>query len=549
MAGQENYQERLTEFCAAHGLTRREFMRLFGVGAGALAAAGLAPQLVAAAPNSPPEPEFRPRNKGRQPTGTLTIMEGATPNNLDPLLRNAVPEFTINVHVYDMFLNRDAKTLQPIPNIVRTWENIDPYTWEMKLAPNARFHDGTPVNSEAAKFSLDRQKQEKVGNAARVSSFVPLTNYDTTEVVDDLTFRVKTKTPSPVVPDILLSVEIVPPSYFKDESEENLQRIATRPMGSGPYVFKEWVKGDHITLEANKDYWNGPPAFDTLIFKPVPELSTRILALTSGQADVITNVAPDLVDQVNASGAARVSQVTGGRIIFVGIRTDKPYFSDKRVRQALNYTVNFDAIKRALLNGSGDRAKSPVNPPHQNPALSPYPYDVDKAKQLLSEAGVPSGLSVGMMAPSGRYIKDKEMAQALAQNWQRQLGLNIELQVLDWSLYAGSILPSREPAELYFLGLGSSFDGQTELNYIHPNYSLNYTRWSNNEWTSLFEELKGTIGEDARLKIMYRLQEIMWDEVPWVYVWHQVDSYGVSNRIDWEARADERIYLYDSKWR
>src|SRR5262249_36193105 len=148
-------------------------------------------------------PSARPATARRAPTGTLTIMEGATPNNLDPLLRNAVPEFTVNCHVYDMMLWRDAKTLEPRPNIVQEWRAVADLTWELKLVTGATFHDGTPVNAEAAKFTMDRYLKEKLGNVARAQTIAPLSNYERTEVVDDVTFRIKTKEPSAIVPDLL----------------------------------------------------------------------------------------------------------------------------------------------------------------------------------------------------------------------------------------------------------------------------------------------------------------------------------------------------------
>jgi peptide/nickel transport system substrate-binding protein len=151
-----------------------------------------------------------------------------------------------------------------------------------------------------------------------------------------------------------------------------------------------------------------------------------------------------------------------------------------------------------------------------------------------------------MDSPSGRYIKDKEIAQAIQQDFQR-LGVQVDLRVLDWSLYAGDMLNKRNPDDIFFLGLGSPFDGQEELNYIHKDFSLNSTYWQNSQYHELFDQLKATLDDTKRQDLMNQMWAIAYDDPPWIYVWHQVDFYGVSKRIAWEARADERIRMTEAK--
>lgn len=377
------------------------------------------------------------------------------------------------------------------------------------------------------------------------------------DIVNATTLRLKTKTPAAIVPDLLASVEVVPPSLYTDESADNLAKIGTKPVGSGPYKLVEWVKDDRLVLEAFDDYWGTKPSIKTVIFKPVPELSTRVLALQNGQADVIVNVAPDQVSVVERSEKGRISQVAGGRNIFLGMRNDRPMLADKRVRQAFNYAFNFDAVNRAFLNGAGTRTKTIINPPNEPPDAKAYPYDLEKAKSLMAEAGWTPGadgiltkdgqkFSVVMDSPNGRYIKDKELAQAIQQDLQR-LGVQVELKVLDWSVYAGDMLNKRNPDDIYLLGLGAPFTGQEELNYIHKDYSLNSTYWTNEEYHKLFDDLKVTIDPAKRQDLMNKMWAIAFDDPPWIYIWHQVDFYGVSKRLEWEAAATERIRMTEAK--
>jgi peptide/nickel transport system substrate-binding protein len=275
----------------------------------------------------------------------------------------------------------------------------------------------------------------------------------------------------------------------------------------------------------------------------VTQLETRVLALQKGEADLIVNIAPDLVDDVKKF--ANVGSIAGGRDIFIGMRTDHKPLDDKRVRQALNLGFNFDAVNKGLLNGGGMRAKTIINPPHEPPDAKPYAYDATRAKQLLSDAGLPNGFSVTMDAPSGRYIKDKEIAQAFVSDMAK-IGVKIDLKVLDWALYAGDMLQKRQPDDLFFLGLGSSFTGQDELFYLSPDFSLNSTYWQNADYVSLYKQLQSTLDDPGRQAIMNKMWAIAFDEAPWVYIWHQVDNYGYSKRLVWEPRPDEFISLHDA---
>jgi peptide/nickel transport system substrate-binding protein len=550
--------------------TRRQLLRLAALLAATPALVSVAAACQSTAPaatTAPPNATTPGAAAGAAPAqqapaassiAQVVVMQGVDANTLDPSFRNSTPEFNINAHIFNMMTWRDAKTLKITPEFVQSWTLVDDLTWDFKITSGAKFHDGTAVDAEAVAFSLTRYAKKQIGGKPTIQgTFTNLTGFDSATPVDATTVRMKTQTPAAIVPDLLSAVEVIPPSQYTDESEANLAKVATQPVGSGPYKLAEWVKDDHVTLEVFDGYWGPKPAFKTVIIKPVAELSTRVLALQNGQADVIVNVAPDQAAIVDKSALGRISTVAGGRNIFVGMRSDRPFLADKRVRQAFNYGFNFDAVNRALLNGAGARTKTIINPPHEPPDAKPYTYDLAKAKALLAEVGWTPGadgilqkdgqkFAVVMDAPNGRYIKDKEIAQAIQQDLQA-LGVQVDLRVLDWSLYAGDMLNKRQPDDIFFLGLGSPFDGQEELNYIHKDFSLNSTYWQSPEYHQLFDQLKATLDEQKRQDLMNRMWAIAYDDPPWIYIWHQVDFYGVSKRIIWEARADERIRMSEAK--
>lgn len=547
-----------------NGLDRRRFIAATGVagaatfvaacgGGGSSTSGGSTSSSATQAAGSSSQAASAPKG----PTGTVTVAQGVDANLLDPVFTNATPESNINLQIFDTLAYRDAKTLKPAPHVLESFKALNDTTWELKVRKDIKFHDGTPGNAEAVKFTLDRTaavpvpgirtELGKVGGKTIVPSFRGLTNYQSSEVVDDYTVKVNLGGPSAIFPDQLTTIMLTPPSYYKDESEANIKKVADRPLGSGPYKFVEWKKDDSLTLEANTEYWGTKPVFQKIVFKPVRETSTRLLRLQQGEADIIVNVPPDQISVVEKGGGV-VSDVKGQRKIFVGMRADRPPLNDKRVRLALNHAVNFDAINKALLAGKGERMNSQINPPWTPSSAKAFAYDPQKAKELLTAAGVGNGFKVVMDSPDGRYIKDKEIAQAIVQDLAK-VGVQAELKVLEWSLYAGDMLAKRQPDDLFFLGLGAPVDGQTDLNFIQKDYSLNSTYWDNPQFEAIFAEYKKTLDEKKREEQRLQMHNLIWEDPPWIYLWNQVDFYGVSKKLNWTARADERIILQEASWK
>jgi peptide/nickel transport system substrate-binding protein len=439
-----------------------------------------------------------------------------------------------------------------VPWAAESFKNVDPLTWEFKLRPNMKFHDGTPFDAEAVKFSMDRTALESIGGKPTVPRIRRTMSYDSTAVVDATTVRIKTTAPSPVLTDIMTGIPMLPPSVYNDDSAANLAKITQQAVGSGPYKFVEWKRDQQLVVEVNPNWWGPTQAFERIVFKPVGETSTRILQLKNGEADVIVNVPPDNAADVDKSDKARISKVDGLRKIFVGIRTEKhPALADKRVRQAMQHALNFDALNRALLDGAGKRMKTYFNPPHEPPDAKAYDYNVNKAKELLAAAGYANGFNVEMHGPTGRYIKDKEISQAIAQDLDK-VGIKVDLKILEWSVYAGNELTKAAggpPSGLYFVGLGAPVNGQDEAFFFHPDYQLNFTDWKNAEYVALFDKLKVELDEKKFQEYCNQIHKILWDEVPWIGVWNQVDYYGASKKLLWDARPDERIAMFEAKWK
>lgn len=460
------------------------------------------------------------------------VAQGVDIETMDPTFASSTATWNVLHHVFEPLMLRDADmNLQPV--LALSWESIDELTWEFKLREGVSFHSGAPFNADAVKFTLERMFSPDVTTIHRAVRDIPL---DHVEVVDDYTVRIVTKTPTVLMPHFLRTVLILDPTVYGSN-----EPVIDRASGTGPYTFSSWVRDSGVELRANADYWNGAPAIDQLLFRPIPENSTRVAELLTGAVDLIVNVPPDDLPQIETARThSLISQ--GGRDVFIGLRADKAPFDDVRVRQAVNYAVDRQAINDAILGGYGELYGSVVMPPNNAPEVEPYPYDPERAKALLAEAGVPRGLEITLQTPNGRYLKDVEAAQAVAA-YLSQVGFNAKVEVLEWSVFSDAWL-NKKTKEMFLLGLGGWFDGQGELTWLRDVTSN--TGWVNEEFESGFQRLATTFDLVERAELIQTLDRLAFEEAPWLFLWRQPSLYGASNRLNWQPRRDEYIFLWDA---
>ncbi|MBI4578466.1 MAG: hypothetical protein HY718_02120 [Planctomycetes bacterium] len=486
----------------------------------------------ATAPAAAPTAVSRPA-----PTGSLTFVTGVEAANLDPHAGNqsSNPERNISQQVLEYLVARDSK-MAFVPMLATEWRTIDDLTWEFKLRRNVKFHNGEPLTSAAVKFSMDRAV--RINKQERIHQNIGL---DRVETPDDYTVRIITKAPAGNMLARLTTFFILPPQYYGSASDEV---AATKPVGTGPYSFVSWTKGDRVTLEANSDYWGPPPAIKTLTFRAVPENGSRINELLAGGADIISNVPPDQIKSVE-SATTRLSPVQGFRKIYLGIvQKDSAPLQTKEVRQALNYAIDFDTIGKTILAGYGKRAGSFTGAPTStNKDLKPYAYDPDKARQLLEKAGHKDGFETTLSTPSGRYNKDREIALALA-DYLTKVGVRTRVQVVEWSAFIQSVT-EKTVRGLYLLGNGASADPIQQLDWLGTKISSNGTYWQNAGFEQLLDQARATVDTAKQLSILHRAEVLAFEEAPVVFLYQQYDFSGVNKRLDFETRPDELVFFKD----
>lgn len=472
----------------------------------------------------------------------VTIGIGSEPLTL---MGATIVDWTTNAqleNVYDLLFTRDPKDEKIVPWLATGYKVIDDKTWEVTLRRDVRFHDRERFDANSVKFTFDylldpKNKTHYLPRFKRVQSV---------EVVNDSTVRFRTSEPYPsLLNDISLPGPfMLAPVYVQ---KVGIEYASSHPIGTGPFKFKEWVRGERLVLIKNPDYWAGPVKIDTVIFRVIPEFSARLAALLSGEIDVMKDVPPQAVDTVNRSGRATVRSTVSSRINYLALETLHPGpMQNVKVRQAINYAVDVDELIKTVLAGQSTRICDYVSrfDPAYTPAVKCYGYNPDKAKQLLVEAGFdPGKLTLTLDTPTGRYPLDKEVSEAIAAQLGK-IGLTVHVQVNEWRSHLDKII-NRKVGDMFFLGWGPDLEPTATIAQLFVG-NLTYSSFGDPKIEEMIHKAEQITNPQANAAAYQKIQEALQPMAPWVPLWQQHDLYGVANWIKWQPRPDEKVWMWEA---
>src|SRR2546427_1283609 len=282
------------------------------------------------------------------PEGRVVVAVPSEPTTFDAHVFSDQPTYNVILNVFDTLVER-GPDMRLRPLLAESYRLLDDRTWQFKLRQGIQFTNGEPFNAQVVKWNVERMLDPatKSKNIGRVSAI------ERVDVVDDLTVNIRTKAPYPILDAQLARVvHMMPPRHVQ---EKGAAHIATNPVGTGPYRVARWVKDDEIVLEANEQYWRGAPRIKTIVIKPIPEAAARVYALLNGEVDLAGGIAPHLVPGIETSGKAQVRKVASLEVMYGPLYGTVGPTANKKVRQAINYGVNVDAIIKGVMEGDGER--------------------------------------------------------------------------------------------------------------------------------------------------------------------------------------------------
>jgi peptide/nickel transport system substrate-binding protein len=325
----------------------------------------------------------------------------------------------------------------------------------------------------------------------------------------------------------------MPAKYFQQVGPEGFN---AKPVGSGPFKFVEWVKGDRLRLDVNRDYWGGAPNASGVLLKPIPEDAPRVAALLTGEADLVDQISPDNASRINTSANAKTVSVPYAGCYGMVLNVTAPPLDNKLVRQALSFAVDRQALVKDLLKGEGLVPKSLIPPGDfaYSASRPDLPFDLNRAKALLQHAGY-KGEEVAMLTDKVRQTP----TEATAAMWTAA-GVNVKIEVVDSSVRSQHFSQKSFKGALVFL-LGSAYgdpDGMI-FRLMSPGGFINY--WNDDEFVKLGQEARSSFNEDLRRRNYERMQDILQNAVPVVPLYHYNNITGIQKTVQWKPNPSGRM--------
>jgi len=432
------------------------------------------------------------------------------------------------------------ESTQIVPGLAESWTiSKDGLQYTFKLRRGITFHDGTPLNAEAVKFSIERQINPnhpayKLGKYPFANFFFG--NVKAVEVLSEerVAFLLNEARASFIAVLAQGAASIVSPTAVMKWGPD----YPTHPVGTGPFRFASWDRGQRVVLEKNPTYWKYPVKVERVIYRPIVEDQARLTELLTGTLDVIVGVPADFVSQLEQNAKITLLKQVGAHVWYLGMNNQKKPFDDKRVRQALNYAVNKDAIVKDVLKGTGAASRGPVLPGTwgADPALKPYPYDPERAKKLLAEAGYPSGFSTTLWVPeSGSGMQAPVAMSTVMQSNLKAVGVNVSLQTMEWGAYLAKLRTKEQ--ELFALSWMAGTEDPDMVMYpllhssqwtpVGPNRAL----YKNARFDTLLQQARLTTDQAKRAQLYREAQRVLVDDAPWVFVDHEIQIAALSKRV------------------
>jgi len=452
--------------------------------------------------------------------------------------------------VHDQLFFRDPKTLRPVPNLAESLKPLDDMTWQLRLRPHIRFHNGEPVDARAVKFTLERIVQgESKSPYRRMLSWLK-----DVEVTGDLSLRLHAQRPVPSLSDLLTRLHVLPPRYLTEVGEV---RFGEAPVGAGPYRVVSWKRAEPLVLEMNEEYGGGPkgyPSIRKITFHAMPDAAERIDKLLTGQVHIARGFTVQQARLLNHAGIARVSAKPTPRVVTLQMdgdgRASKTPLNDRRVRRAISYGLPVDEIVEAVLGKYAVRAQAGLTPLHfgYDAAILPRPFDLQKARGLLNDAGYGEGFEIPLNFSPSILPEGERLSTLIAEHLEK---LNLKVRFRRFpdaqEFYANLRQGKLEGLTLLTSGNGASFDADAVFHpFFHTGQPLAYN--TSPELDKFLDEGRTTIDPERRKAIYSALQKLIVAQAYWMSLYGQYVIEGVSRKLKYEVSSDELMPLFSATW-
>ena len=417
--------------------------------------------------------------------------------------------------VYETLFTRDPETMEIKPLLAESYKNPDETTWKIKLKEDITFQDGTPFNAEAVKYTFEQFLDEDRA-APRASLLEPI---DSIEVEDEYTVVIKTKEP---YGPLLAALSHTNASIVSPEADQNGD-LNKNPVGTGPFKFVEWVQGDKVSLEGNEDYWQGAPDLKKVTMRVVPEYSTAVSMLQTGEVQFLDNISSEHLPRIESMKNVEVEKKDGTPVYYLGFNMNKEPFNDPKFREAIAHAIDREAYVKQL-GGLGIQNDSIIGPKvfgyKEEAKDEGYKFDPEEAKKMLEDNGYGGQKITLLAANTGNYMKMAEIVQAQLSD----VGLDVSIESMEWGTFLDTTTQGK--FEMTFLGWSNSTADGSEL--LYPNLhsdnigSSNRTGYDNSEFDALVDASRVSVDQDIREEKLNEANLMAMKDAVWIPMHHGV---------------------------
>lgn len=473
-------------------------------------------------------------------SNTFTVAQSADAVTLDPQKTNDSASANVMNQIYDRLvkLNKDMKIE---PELAQSWKQINSTTWQFNLRHGVKFSNGEELKASDVKFTFDRLLDPKT---ASPGAFV-LAPVSQVKVIDDYTVQIITK--KPFAP-ILYNLSHTATSILNQKAVESEgSNYGQKPVGTGPFTFVSWEKSSQIVLSKNKDYFAGAPKLDKVVFRIIPETETQVAELRTGEVDAVLNLSADSLAQLKSANNVTIDKVPAFSVKYLGFDEQMKPFNDVRVRQAINYAIDKNALIKAAYNGTAVPEKGPLAPGVNgyDPNVQGYPYDPAKAKQLLAEAGYPNGFSTTIYVSN--EAPDPKIA-TLIQSQLGQVGIKVNQQVMEWGAFLDKTAKGVPMFLLDWITVTGDADNGLYANFNSVNFGGPGNRqfYKNPKVDQLLNDAQAETDPAKRQQEYAQAQEQIVKDAPWAFLAVPQNIVAVNKRVQGFVNMPTQNYYFQN---
>jgi peptide/nickel transport system substrate-binding protein len=423
------------------------------------------------------------------------------------------------------------------PGLAESWKQIDPLTYQFTLRKNVKFTDGSPFNATVVKKHFERAAQGNFGKTYYFMIASITADNDTT-----VTFKLN----QPYAAFINNLANLTGGIMSSAAVEKYGDTIGRNPSGTGPYKLTSWTAGERLVLERNAEYWGPKPYLDKIVFRYIGDESTRMASLEAGELDVIQNAPPQRAKDLKASSTLQLIQGPYAQTIWLGFTHSNPILAKKEVREAIASVVDRNALVQTITEGITRPASGFVPPEVVKTNVSATRPDQAKAKELLTKAGYPNGFSIDFWVTTGRYLRDKEIAQALQQPL-KTIGVDVQIKALDYAAFSSGM--GRHEAALFLLGWGSTSNPDTMLRTVfHSKSAANWSNYKNPTVDKYLDDAITQASYENAVKLWSDADKALLDDFAGVPIYWASALYGASKKVHGFIQTPLGAYDLTKTW-